>query len=86
MLLEMEMMGKIANVLESTAIVVYPVHVVVMNCSAKYLRFLLEQGYSVVTFQPVKASIDLIEGCCTVEDRSSVNLLTGTDEVSVEGT
>lgn len=45
--------------LDNTAPVAYPVHVVLMKCSAKYHRLLLVNGHSVVCFLSANIGNDL---------------------------
>lgn len=59
---------KIAKKLMSKFLNAYPVHVLLMNCSAKYYRCAIEQGHSVVTFLAVKITTNFLELCYTVQD------------------
>lgn len=50
---------KTSPILKSTALIVYHFLVGSISCSAKYTRWLSENGQTVVSFQPVQADSDL---------------------------
>lgn len=77
---------EIAATLRITALVVYPVHVVLLHCSSLYHRWIIKYGYTVFCLLPVRLGSDLKDSCSIHEGWPSVYWLTGTDEVHAKET
>lgn len=72
---------KPATILNSTSLAGYPVHVVLRNSSAKYLRCLIEKGNTVECFMLVTVGSYLKGSSSIHQGWSSTYSIKGTDEV-----
>lgn len=64
-----------------SAFVSYPVHVVLVNCSAKNSCWLIGNEHTVLSFLPVRVGSNLEDSCSIHERRSSVYCYSVTDKV-----
>lgn len=82
-----QMLGnKMAPTLKCTVLVPYQIHVLFMNCSAKYCCWLVGYGHNVVIFVSVMIENDLKYSCSFHVWQSSAYYLSGTDEVLAKET
>lgn len=44
---------KTATTLKANALIAYPIHAVLLNCSLRHRRYLIDNGYTLVVFLPV---------------------------------
>ena len=64
---------KTAMTLKSNAMVAYPVHVVFLNTTTSYRRWLIDNGHTIVAFLPVQYYSDPVDGDPTGEGMGVIN-------------
>lgn len=73
--------NKIETSLASNAAVANVAHVVFINCSAKFWRWLIGNGHNELKFLPFFESSDSKDSCSPDETRWFLYFLTDTDEI-----